>query len=193
MGNADYSQWARDYYPVIDRPGLILDLRHNRGGNIESWLISRLMRTPWMWWQPRDSAPVPNMQNPFRGHLIALTDESTASDGETMANGIRHLHLGTLLGTRTWGGGIWLRSINTLVDRGIISAAENGSFIPGEGWAVEGPGITPDVIVDNNPASAFRGEDAQLEAAIAQLKEMIAKDPRPLPTPPPYPMKALKK
>ena len=186
MGPADYAQWARDYYPVLDRPALILDLRHNRGGNIESWLIARLMRRPWMWWAPRNGDPIPNMQNPFRGHLVVLVNEWTASDGETMANGVRRLGLGTLIGTRTWGGGIWLRTgINRLVDRGVITAAENGSFVPDEGWAVEGPGITPDLIVDNPPAATFRGEDAQLDAAIAKLKELLAKDPRPLPQPPP--------
>jgi tricorn protease len=104
-----------------------------------------------------------------------------------MANGIRHLGLGTIIGTRTWGGGIWLRAINTLVDKGIISAAENGSFIPEEGWVIEGTGLTPDVIVDNPPAATYRGEDAQLTAALAKLQALLAKDPRPLPTAPPYP------
>ena len=185
MGASDYAQWARDYYPVLDRPGLILDLRHNRGGNIESWLLSRLMRRPWMWWTQRDGDPYPNMQNAFRGHLVVIVNESTSSDGETMANGVRRLGLGTVLGTRTWGGGIWLRGgINRLVDRGVITAAENGSFVPEEGWVVEGPGITPDVIVDNLPVATYRGEDAQLDAAIAKLKELIAKDPRPIPAPP---------
>lgn len=193
MGNPDYAQWARDFYPIIDRPGLVLDLRNNRGGNIESWLLARLMRKPWMWWQPRFGAPTENMQSTFRGHLVVLINESTASDGETMANGVRRLGLGTLIGTRTWGGGIWLRSANVLVDKGIISAAENGSFIAGEGWAVEGDGITPDIVVDNNPAGTFRGEDKQLDAALAKLKELIAQDPRPLPKPPAYPNKTLKR
>ena len=184
MGSDDYAQWARDYYPVIDRPGLILDLRHNRGGNIESWLLARLMRKDWMWWAPRFGEPSPNMQNPFRGHLVVLVNESTSSDGETMANGVRRLGLGTVIGTRTWGGGIWLRAINRLVDRGIITAAEMGSFVPGEGWVIEGPGLTPDVTVDNLPVATFRGEDAQLDAAIAKLKELIARAPRPVPAPP---------
>ncbi len=193
MGTPDYNQWARDFYPIANRAGLVLDLRNNRGGNIDSWIMSRLMRKAWMWWQPRFGAAIPNMQSTFRGHLVVLVNESTASDGETMANGIRHLGLGTLIGTRTWGGGIWLRNINTLVDRGIISAAENGSYAGGEGWIVEGDGITPDVIVDNNPASTYRGEDAQLAAAIAKLKELIAKDPRPEPKAPGYPDKTIKK
>jgi tricorn protease len=187
MGTADYAQWARDFYPVANRSALVLDLRHNRGGNIDSWIMSRLMRKAWMWWAPRFGDVNANMQSTFRGHLVVLVNESTASDGETMANGIRHLGLGTIIGTRTWGGGIWLRAINTLVDKGIISAAENGSFIPEEGWVIEGTGLTPDVIVDNPPAATYRGEDAQLTAALAKLQELLAKDPRPLPTPPPYP------
>ena len=185
MGEGDFEQWQRDYYPVLNRPGLIVDLRHNRGGNIESWLLSRLSRKDWMWWAPRASAPVSDMQSAFRAHLIVLVDANTSSDGETMANGVRHLGLGKVLGTRTWGGGIWLSFDNSLVDGGIASAAESGSFIPGEGWVVEGPGITPDIVVDNTPASAFRGEDRQLDEAISYLKAEIAKDPRPVPTPPP--------
>ena len=190
MGNADYAQWARDFYPVANRPALLLDLRNNRGGNIDSWILSRLLRKAWMWWAPRFGDVSANMQSTFRGHLVVLVNESTASDGETMANGVRHLGLGTIIGTRTWGGGIWLRAINTLVDKGIISAAENGSFIPGEGWVIEGRGLTPDVVVDNPPAATYRGEDAQLAAGIAKLKELLARDPRPAPPAPPYPTPA---
>jgi tricorn protease len=185
MGEKDFEQWERDYYPVLDRPGLILDLRHNQGGNIDSWLLSRLSRRDWMWWAPRDSKPVSNMQFAFRAHLVVLVDAWTSSDGETMANGVRHLGLGKVVGTRTWGGGIWLSFDNTLVDDGLASAAESGSYIPGEGWTVEGSGITPDLVVDNPPAAAFRGEDPQLDAAVKYLQAEIAKDPRPLPQPPP--------
>ncbi len=192
MGEQDFEQWSRDYYPVSDRPGLILDLRHNRGGNIDSWLISRLSRRDWMWWAPRDGNPTADMQYPFRAHLVVLVDGWTASDGETMANGVRHLKLGKILGTRTWGGGIWLSSDNILVDGSIASAAESGTYISGEGWTVEGRGITPDMIVDNPPAGAYRGEDPQLDEAIAYLKAEIERDPRPVPQPPAYPDMALK-
>ncbi len=191
MGTGDIAQWARDYYPVFDRDGLILDLRHNRGGNIDSWILNRLMRKAWMYWSSRDGEPYWNMQGAFRGHLVVLINEWTASDGEAAANGVRRLGLGTLLGTRTWGGGIWLRSANTLVDKGIASAAEFGTYAPEGVWVVEGTGIEPDVRVDNLPHETFKGRDAQLEAAIRLLKEKIAADPRPVPRPPPYPVKTL--
>lgn len=195
MGTSDINQWARDFYPIVDRQGLVLDLRFNRGGNIDSWILSRLLRQPWMYWAPRfGEAGASNMQSTFGGHVVVLVNEWTASDGETAANGFRHLGLGKTIGTRTWGGGIWLRGINTLVDRGVITAAEMGSFIPGEGWVIEGAGFTPDVIVDNNPAATFRGEDAQLDAAIKHLQELIAKGPKhPAPVPPKYPDMTIKK
>lgn len=189
MGTENFHEFVRQYYAASDKAGLILDLRHNRGGNIDSWLLARLMRQPWMWWAPRDSDAQPNMQFAFRGHLVVLVDAWTASDGETMANGVRRLGLGKSIGVRTWGGGIWLRSgVTALVDRGFATAAEMGSYIPGEGWTVEGPGFTPDIIVDNNPVAAFRGEDTQLAAAVKHLQELVAKDPKHLAPPiPPYP------
>lgn len=193
MGTSNFSEFVRQYYAADNKGGLILDLRHNRGGNIDSWMVSRLMRQPWMWWSTRDGYANPHLQSAFRGHLVVLVDAWTASDGETMANAIRHLKLGETLGVRTWGGGIWLTGSNFLVDRGLARAAEFGSFIPGEGWVIEGDGFTPDIIVDNNPARAFRGEDAQLSAAIKRLQELIAKNPKHLvPEPPPYPDKSLK-
>jgi tricorn protease len=47
--------------------------------------------------------------------------------------------------------------------------------------------VDPDLVVDNLPHATFRGADAQLDAAIAHLKALIAKDPRPVPQPPPHP------
>ena len=59
-----------------------------------------------------------NMQYAFRGHVAVLCNEFTASDGEAFSEGIKRLGLGKLIGTRTWGGEIWLTSSNFLVDRG---------------------------------------------------------------------------
>ena len=38
-------------------------------------------------------------------------------------------------------------------------------------------GVIPDVEVDNNPKTAFNGEDTQLEHAITVLKEWLEEDP----------------
>jgi tricorn protease len=47
--------------------------------------------------------------------------------------------------------------------------------------------------VDNLPHSTFKGKDAQLDSAIAHLKELIQKYPKDVPEPPPYPDKTFKK
>ena len=67
-----------------------------------------------------------------------------------------------MIGTRTWGGEIWLSSSNVLVDRGIATAAETGVYGPEGAWLIEGHGVDPDIVVDNLPHATFKGEDAQL-------------------------------
>jgi tricorn protease len=192
MGSGDIEQWARDFYPVFDRQGLIIDVRHNGGGNIDSWLLGKLMRKAWFYWQPRIGIPTWNMQYAFRGHMVLLCDRLTGSDGEAFTEGFRRLGLGNVIGVRTWGGEIWLSASNTLADSGIATAAEMGVYGPEGKWLIEGHGVDPDIVVDNLPHAAFQGSDAQLEAALKLLQEKIRKDPRPVPKPPPYPNKAFK-
>jgi tricorn protease len=189
MGSDDIAQWYRDFYPVFNRDGLIIDVRHNRGGNIDSWILGRLLRKAWFYWQPRVGRPTWNMQHAFRGHVVVLCNEETASDGEAFAEGFRRLNLGKVIGTRTWGGEIWLSSSNFLVDRGIATAAETGVYGPEGQWLIEGHGVDPDIVVDNLPHATFKGQDAQLDAAVKYLLEMIKTKPVPVPPPPPYPIK----
>lgn len=190
MSGSNYSEWARHFFPVFNRQGLIIDVRNNRGGNIDSWILGSLLRRAWMWWQPRAGIPYSNMQFAFGGHMVVLANELTASDGEAFAEGFRRLGLGKVIGTRTWGGEIWLTSSNRLVDGGIASAAEFGVYGPEGEWLIEGHGVEPDQVVDNLPHATFRGEDAQLEAAITHLEELIRRDPPKVPAAPPYPDKS---
>ncbi|MCC7142574.1 MAG: PD40 domain-containing protein [Candidatus Eisenbacteria bacterium] len=192
MGPDDYAQWARDFYPVANRKGVIVDVRHNDGGSIDSWILNRLIRSAWMWWQPRVGDPYPNMQGAFIGHLVVICDEGTVSDGEAFAEGFRRLGLGKVIGTRTVGGEIWLTSSNTLVDGGIATAAEFGVYGPEGKWLIEGHGVDPDIVVDNLPHATYQGADAQLEAAIRHLKERIAAEPVVVPPPPAFPDKSLR-
>lgn len=189
MGPESILEWARDFYPVFDRQGLVIDMRHNRGGNTDSWILSRLLRQAWFHWSPRAGQPYPNMQHAFRGHVAVICNEWTSSDGEAFSEGFRRLGLGKVFGTRTWGGQIWLNAQRWLVDNGMVTAAEFGVYGPEGQWLIEGSGIEPDVTVDNTPHAAFQGKDAQLEAAVKHLQEQIAKDPRPVPQPPPRPDK----
>jgi tricorn protease len=95
-----------------------------------------------------------------------------------------------VIGTRTWGGEIWLSFDNVLADNGIASAAETGVFGPEGKWLIEGHGVDPDITIDNPPHAAFDGKDPQLDAAIAFLKKEIASQPNPVPKHPEYPDKS---
>ena len=192
MGSDDIDQWAREYYPIFDRQGLIIDVRHNHGGNIDPWLLSDLLRKAWFYWQPRVGNPAWNMQYAFRGHIVVLCDQETASDGEAFTEGFKHFQMGKVIGTRTWGGEIWLSFDNVQADNGIATAAELGVYSPDGKWLIEGHGVDPDIVVDNPPYATFAGADAQLQAGIDLLKQEIKDDPRPVPPHPPYPDKSFK-
>ena len=192
MGPDDIRQWEEEYTPIFDRQALIIDVRHNYGGNIDSWLLGKLERKAWMYWQSRNGIPYWNMNGAFRGPIVVLCDEITSSDGEAFSEGFKRLGLGKVIGTRTWGGEIWLSGSNFLADRGIASAAEMGVYGPERKWLIEGHGVDPDITVDNLPHATFDGEDAQLQAAMAYLAKQVKDHPNPVPGPPPYPDKSFK-
>ncbi len=193
MGTDNYEEFAKGYFPVFNRSGLIIDVRNNRGGNIDSWVLGKLMKKAWMTWSQRvGQAPQWNMQYAFRGHMVLLCNERTSSDGEAIAEGFRRLGLGTVIGTRTWGGEVWLSSSNVLVDKGIATAAEMGVWGAEGTWLVEGRGVEPDITVDNPPHATFKGEDAQLRAAIEFLQKHIAEKPVPSVKRPAFPDKSFK-
>jgi len=155
-------------------------------------VLEKLLRKAWHFWQPRVGVPYSNMQYAFRGHMVVLVDQRTSSDGEILAEGFRRLGLGKVIGARTWGGEIWLSSNNFLVDGGIATAAETGVYGPEGEWLIEGRGVEPDIEMDNLPAATFRGEDAQLDAAVRHLQERLKEQPVAVPPHPPYPDKSFK-
>lgn len=185
MTPADVTTFVREFYANYDREGLIIDVRRNGGGNTDSWLIEKLLRRAWAFWQPAYGKPYWNQQQTFRGHLAVLTDEMTYSDGETFSAGIKSLNLGPLIGKRTAGAGVWLSDRNRLVDGGIMRAAETPQFGADGRWIVEGRGVAPDMEVDNLPYATFNGGDAQLDAAINYLQKKISEQPVVQPKPAP--------
>lgn len=178
MGPGDIASFAREFYTNINRDGLIIDVRRNNGGNIDSWIIEKLLRRAWAFWVYPGSPPEFNMQQTFRGHLAVLIDERTYSDGETFAAGIKALNLAPLIGQRTAGAGIWLSGRNPLVDGGMARVAEFPQFSAENGrWLIEGRGVSPDIAVVNPPLATFNGGDAQLDAALKYLESKMAAEP----------------
>lgn len=188
MGPNDIATFAREFYAVSDREGLIVDVRNNSGGSIDSTLLEKLMRRAWAYWQRREGG-VSNwtQQHAFRGPIVVLANERTYSDGEFFTEGFKRLGLGTVIGTRTTGAGVWLSDRNRQADGGIARAAEYGVIGLDGAWLVEGKGVSPDMVVDNLPHATFRGEDAQLAAALRWLDARVKEQPVAAPTAAAYP------
>lgn len=187
MRRADLESFVREAWADPHRQGLLIDVRGNRGGNVESWIVEKLRREAWLWWSRPHAPPDPNMPGTLHGHVAVLIDAQTYSDGETFAAAVRHFGIGPLVGTRTSGAGVWLVQQPNLVDRGTVTVGQFGQFDSAGRWVIEGHGVEPDVEVRNGPRAAFEGRDAQLDAALALLQDRIRARPhvRPqLPSPP---------
>lgn len=189
MGSRDVASFARNYFEHVDKGGIIIDVRGNNGGNIDSMILSTLLRRVWAYWPGANGGPSsPNMQQTFRGHLAVLINEGTYSDGETFAAGIKALDLAPTIGTRTAGAGIWLSDRNRLADGGQARVAEFGQMGIDGRWLIEGLGVSPDIEVANPPRSTYRGEDRQLDRAVSYLQNKIRTEPiPPFPRRPAYP------
>jgi len=55
---------------------------------------------------------------------------------------------------------------------------------------MEGHGVDPDIVVDNDPALEFAGTDQQLNKAIEVILDELKTQEKTLPPPPPYPNKS---
>ncbi len=103
IGPNDIAQWAREYYPVFNRQGLIIDVRHNNGGNVDSWILARLLRQAWFYWQPRVGEPYwknairlprPDGRAGERAHRVGRRGLRGGLPPPGSRQGDRHAHLG---------------------------------------------------------------------------------------------------
>lgn len=177
MGPSDFANFVREFYDSYDKKALIIDVRRNRGGNVDSLILEKLLRRNWAFWETTRGVQQGNMQQTFAGHLVVLADQFTYSDGETFTAGVKSMDLGTVIGKQTAGAGVWLSGRNRVVDNGISRVAEYPVYDLDGNWVVEGRGVSPDIEVDNLPLATFKGKDAQLEAAVQFLQKKIKDKP----------------
>jgi tricorn protease len=187
MGPDGIREFVRQYYPQRDRQGLVLDDRGNGGGNVSQMVLNRLQRKLLMCTFGRTTGYRPYPQALFHGHLVCLLNETSASDGDIFPAMFRRAGLGKLVGKRSWGGIIGITNRGMLMDGGTVNVPEFGNTEPGPQWTIEGHGVDPDVVVENDVAALLQGRDPQLETGVQILLEQLRTDPRPLPTAPAAP------
>jgi tricorn protease len=184
------NEFVKHFYPQLRKRALIIDVRGNGGGNVSPMLIERLRREIAMVRIARNTAPTTDPDAMIYGPKVCLLNEFSASDGDLFPYRFKQSKLGPLIGKRSWGGVIGIRGSLPLRDGGYLNKPEFSRFdVEGNEWIIEGHGVDPDIVVDNDPAKEFAGIDEQLDKAIAVILEELKTKERALPQVPPYPKK----
>jgi tricorn protease len=188
MGQPGLNEFTKLYFPQIRKHALIVDVRGNGGGFVSPLVIERLRRALIMVGMARNGVPQTDPPQTFVGPMVTLTNEFSASDGDIFPYRFKSLGLGKLIGKRTWGGVIGIRESLPLADGGQFFKPEFAPYsLDGKQWIVEGRGVDPDIVVDNDPGKEFKGEDQQLDRAIQEIQEELKTKHYELPSPPPWP------
>jgi tricorn protease len=191
MGRPGLNEFTKLYFPQLRKHALIVDVRGNGGGFVSPLVAERLRRALLMVGIARNGMPQPDPPQSFMGPMVTLINEFSASDGDIFPYRFRALGLGKLIGKRTWGGVVGIRESLPLVDGGQFFKPEFAIYSKdGQQWIIEGHGVDPDVVVDNEPGKEFKGEDQQLDRAIQELQDELKTKRYDLPSPPPYPNRA---
>ncbi|MEI7906641.1 MAG: PDZ domain-containing protein, partial [Bacteroidota bacterium] len=191
MGANGLNEFAKYFYPQLRKEALIIDDRGNGGGNVSPMIAERLSRQLAMIGYSRNGTPSTNPGEMHLGPKVLLMDEFSASDGDIFPYRFRKYNLGKLIGKRTWGGVVGIRGSLPFVDGGFMNRPEFSRYDnEGTNWIMEGHGVDPDIVVDNDPAKEYEGMDQQLLKAIDVIKEDMKNYNYRIPNPPPFPDKS---
>ena len=194
MGADGIREFIKYFYPQIRKQALIVDVRGNGGGNVSQMLIERLRRD--LLGTGFDRVDQQTNTYPgtvFYGPKVCLINETSASDGDIFPYMFRQAGLGPLIGKRTWGGVVGISGRGPLIDGGQVFVPEFATASVAGQYVIEGHGVDPDIIVENDPASVIAGKDPQLERGIAEVMKALQANPKNLPPRPPDPNKAPKR
>lgn len=158
--------------------GLIVDLRGNPGGNLDTVCeILDLMLPEGLivYTEDKDGNRqefTSDAEQAVQVPLAVLVDKNSASASEIYAGAIQDYGIGQIVGTKTYGKGV-VQTIYDLKDGTSLKLTVAEYFTP-NGRNIDGEGITPDVEVayqrDENDPEA----DNQLDRAVEALQDEMA-------------------
>jgi tricorn protease len=181
MGVEGLNEFAKHFYPQLDKEALIIDDRANGGGNVSPMILERLAREHYRLTMSRHSTMIGTIpESTLVGPMVCLINKYSASDGDLFPYGFRALGLGKLIGTRTWGGIVGISGSLPFIDGQDMRVPVATSLSTDGEWIIENVGIIPDIEIDNDPLREQAGEDQQLDRAIEEiLKELETRKPLP--------------
>lgn len=179
---AGYTLFNRMFFSQTDKDAMIIDERSNGGGQAANYITDVLSRTYLSGWKDRDGLTFNTPGGAMFGPKLMLIDQDAGSGGDFLPYSFREMEIGTLMGTRTWGGLIGISANPGLVDGGFLVVPYFRFFDTDYEWSVENEGVAPDIEVQLDPVLTNQGRDAQLEAAIAEIERQLATTSNPVPT-----------
>ena len=181
-----YTAFNRYYFAQIDREGVVLDECWNGGGFLADYVIDFLRRPVMSYAVTREGSTFA-FPAAIYGPKVMIVNESAGSGGDAMPWYFRKAGLGTLVGTRTWGGLVGIGGYPALLDGGSVTAPRFAIYGLEGKWEVENVGIAPDVEVELEPKAWRAGHDLQREKAVELALAALEKNPLPVHPRPPYP------
>lgn len=181
MGPWGFAEFHKSYLSEINRDGLIVDVRYNRGGHVSPLLLEKLIRKRVGYDISRWGTPMPYPPESVAGPVVGLTNQFAGSDGDIFTHCFKLYKVGPMVGKRTWGGviGIWPR--HRLVDGTITTQPEFSFWFSDVGFGVENYGTDPDYDIDIAPDDYRRGIDPQMDLAIELVLQQLELNPVALP------------
>jgi len=110
------------------------------------------------------------------GPKVMIINERAGSGGDLLPYMFKARGVGTLVGTRTWGGLVGTWDTPLFIDGGRMVAPRGGFYDVNGEWAVEGEGISPDIEVIMDPEQVLQGRDPQLETAVQEALNQLSKE-----------------
>ena len=161
------------FLPQVHKEALIFDDRYNGGGFIPDRMIEMMARRTEMWWARRDRFPMKTPGIAHDGPKAMLINGYSSSGGDALPYLFKKNGLGSLIGTRTWGGLIGLSGNPSLVDGGSVEIPTFRVYDDRGEWIIENHGVEPDLEVVDLPEKLNEGTDPCIEAAVRDLMSKL--------------------
>ncbi|MDD3876028.1 MAG: PDZ domain-containing protein [Bacteroidales bacterium] len=175
MGPAGLNEFVKHFYSQLHKKALIIDDRGNGGGNVSPMILERLQRRIQRANMSRNATePSQTPRQMILGPIVVLINQYSASDGDLFPYGVQKYGLGPVIGVRSWGGVVGIRGSLPFVDGATLNKPEFASYDAETGeWIIEGHGVDPDIVIDNDPYEEYMGKDAQLDKAIEEIMKAL--------------------
>ena len=183
-GGRGQLELVRMYYGQLDKEGFIIDERFNGGGQLADRFLELIKRPVVynLYWRHGRSHPHPNKVN--NGPVGMLINGWAGSGGDGLPWAFQELEAGPIVGERTLGILVGPATGHRLIDGGGITVPGARLYDNDGHWFWEGVGVTPDIVVWDDPNMLMQGRDPQIERIVKEVLEDLEENPGGY-TPPP--------